>query len=324
MGRVRVGTVGYNYRDWAGLFYPAGTHQPRRQLTHYLQHFDACELSQFTHQMPEHERIAHFAAQLKNDALFFVRLHNTFTHCADVGLALTVAKHFKKALEPLIDAGRFGGFVAAFPYAFKNTVAARDYVSQLSHALRVHETPMQLDFRHPTWLTPESFQWMAENNLGCVCVDEPALPGLLPPIVVSTAHRVFIRLHGRNANAWWSGNATTRFDYSYSEAELAELKDRYAPLIRDRREVCFLFQNHWQAQSAFNALRWKQLVASAAPQAIERSASDAEVADDDALRPPTSLPLSEVKSRVSRAFFETQVALDLPYDGQNQELQDEV
>src|SRR5690242_19949680 len=100
MGTVRFGTVGYSYRDWAGIFFPQGT-PPRRQFNIYAQHFDVCELSQFTSQMPDPERMVHFAAQIRTDLRVFVRIHNTFTHCADVGLALTIARHFRKAMEPL-------------------------------------------------------------------------------------------------------------------------------------------------------------------------------------------------------------------------------
>src|SRR4051794_10496355 len=99
MGHIRVGTVGYNYRDWAGIFYPAGA-AARRQLALYSQHFNICELTQYTHQMPDRDRMATFASQLRTDLKLFLRIHNTFTHCADPNVGLSMAKHFRKAIEP--------------------------------------------------------------------------------------------------------------------------------------------------------------------------------------------------------------------------------
>lgn len=330
MGGIRTGTVGYSYRDWAGIFFPQGT-PPRRQFSVYASHFDVCELTHFTHQMPDVERVASFAAQIKTDLKLFVRIHNTFTHCADIGLALTVSKHFRKAMEPLVEGGQLAGLVGAFPYAFKNSGDNRDYLLQLSSALDCNlDRPLQLDFRHPSWFSNDAIEWLNRQGLGMVCVDEPSLPGLVPPLAVSTAKRVLVRLHGRNAQGWWSGNQATRYDYLYSPAELAELYERYSGLMGQGREVSFLFHNNWQAQSVQNAKQWKALFEDRAAQVYtaptiaapsidfsnvaspSTSSSSGSNEDDESLRPPTSLPLSEVKSRVTRALSVAQESLDLP------------
>jgi len=343
MSHIRTGTVGYSYRDWVGTFYPEGT-APRRQLAIYAQNFSVCELTQFMHAMPEAERIANFTQQVRSDLLFFVRIHNTFTHCTDIGLALTLARHFRKAFEPMAEAGKLAGLVAAFPYAFKNSPATRNYIEQLARALEFDGAPLQADFRHPSWITPEAQNWLAANRIGLVCVDEPELPGLLPGLAVATADRVLVRLHGRNADSWWSGNQTTRYDYCYSAKELNELHGRYEKLLVQGKSVNFIFQNSWQAQAADNARQWQQLVHRAqqrhhqsqvvAPDQnfmsypgpthdagapfsrptspVQISAALVLAGDDDALRPPLALPLSEVKSRVSLAFSDVQGALELP------------
>lgn len=322
MGRVRTGTVGYSYRDWTGIFYPQGAHS-RRQLAIYTQQFDVCELTQFSHQMPDRERVAHFVTQVRGDLSFFVRIHNAFTHCADIGLALSLARHFRKAMEPLLDAGKLSGLVATLPYAFKNGVDTREYLMQLAQALRLGELPLQLDFRHPSWTTESAFRWMKSSSLGFVCVDEPQIQGLLAPKAIATADRVLIRLHGRNAEGWWSGNAATRYDYLYTAEELQELSARYAPLLGPNTEVSFVFNNYWQAQSVRNAIQWKQLMSGltrgqlsesidSAPELPPLQADAGLGGDEDSSRPPTSLPLAEVKSRVSRALLDVQQALDLP------------
>jgi uncharacterized protein YecE (DUF72 family) len=316
MGRIRTGTVGYSYRDWAGIFYPVGL-PPRRQLGQYCEYFNTCELTSFTHQMPDYERVRHFSLQLRGDIKIFVRLHNTFTHCADSGLALTVARHFRKAMEPLAEAGKLGGLVATFPYAFKSSEESRSYLVQLASALAFEGLSIQVDFRHRSWFAQESLDWCGQHGLGVVCVDEPALPGLVEPLSVPTSGLTMVRLHGRNSAGWWSGNAVTRYDYLYSEAELQELFARYRPLIDGPGEVVFLFQNHWQAQAVQNAYQWKQLLASAQPRMLDpivssSAGTDEAPLDDEALRPPTSLSLSEVKSRVSRALLDVQPSLHLP------------
>lgn len=325
MGIVRVGTVGYSYRDWAGILYPPGT-PSSRQLSVYARNFDVCEITSFTNQMPDLERVSAFVEQIKGDLRLYVRLHHTFTHCADVGLALTVAKHFRKAIEPMFEQGKLAGLVGAFPYAFKNSAQSRGYLEALASALHFDAScPLQVDFRHSSWISPEAHRWLADRGLGLVLVDEPALPGLVPPLATATASRVLVRLHGRNAEGWWSGNPTTRFDYFYSQAELCELKERYERLLGSHAEVSFVFQNSWQGQSIENARQFRALLVpriaplvvpgDAPMQSQSLSQSIAPLSEDgydDPSRPPTSLPLSEVKSRVSRALSSFQESFDLP------------
>jgi uncharacterized protein YecE (DUF72 family) len=165
-------------------------------------------------------------------------------------------------MVPLINADRFAGFVAGFPYSFRDTPLGRDYVEQLQAVLG--GPSLQLDFRNPSWGHEEAYAWMRARGLGFVCVDEPQLPGLLPPIALATSSTVLIRLHGRNQESWWGGNTTTRYDYNYTMEELRELWMRYRDLVeqslRQGTSIHFIFQNYWQAQSVKNALQWKILV----------------------------------------------------------------
>ena len=148
MKKIRSGTVGYSHRDWSGVFYPTSS-RPRAQLSLYSKYFNVCELTQYLHQVPERARIERFASQIKTDLKFFVRIHHLFTHSTESGFALTLAKHYKSAFEPLEAKGLFAGFVANFPYAFKNCPIGRDYVLQLDRALRSKNVPFQADFRQP-------------------------------------------------------------------------------------------------------------------------------------------------------------------------------
>ncbi|UCC66987.1 MAG: DUF72 domain-containing protein, partial [Deltaproteobacteria bacterium] len=44
MGNLFIGTSRYNYKHWAGVFYPPGLPQSR-WLEFYCQHFDTVELN---------------------------------------------------------------------------------------------------------------------------------------------------------------------------------------------------------------------------------------------------------------------------------------
>jgi uncharacterized protein YecE (DUF72 family) len=63
--------------------------------------------------------------------------------------------------------------------------------------------PLFVEFRHDSWLTPELEPALRERKIGYCAVDEPALPGLLPPVTMVTAEDAYVRFHGRNTATWW-------------------------------------------------------------------------------------------------------------------------
>jgi uncharacterized protein YecE (DUF72 family) len=322
MGQIRTGTTGYQYRDWMGVFYPTGS-PLRRQLQIYSQNFDVCELPQFEHQMPDRDWVAGLARQLKTGLGFFVRIHQSMTHHQDAALAINLARHFKHAMEPLHESGRLLGFVAQFPYSFRESGATREYLERLGEALKLPQVGLHVDLKHPSWANEKTFVWLAGQKLGFVCVDEPVFPSSDRTLVVATSDKVLVRLHGRNRDDWWSGAAHRRFDYCYSLDEITALLRRYQALAESPREVCFVFQNYCHAQSVKNALQWK-IIAEATGWAKPTPAPAGEWAhpqntwsfaegnlassEDEHPRPSMSLPMDQLKQRVNRVLADIPVS----------------
>ena len=44
--KIRIGTAGWSYKDWEGIFYPAGMQRQKRHPLEYLaQFFDVVEIN---------------------------------------------------------------------------------------------------------------------------------------------------------------------------------------------------------------------------------------------------------------------------------------
>jgi uncharacterized protein YecE (DUF72 family) len=55
----------------------------------------------------------------------------------------------------------------------------------------------------------------------------------------------YLRLHGRNAKAYITGKTVAaRFDYDYSDNEIAEVAKRSRKLAREARELHVIFNNN--------------------------------------------------------------------------------
>ena len=85
--------------------------------------------------------------------------------------------------------------------------------------------PLAVEFRKSDWLKEQVFDGLRERGVSLVGVDEPDLPKLLPPSTVTTGRLGYVRFHGRNTEAWWTGDNASRYDYLYSSGELEEWVD---------------------------------------------------------------------------------------------------
>jgi uncharacterized protein YecE (DUF72 family) len=112
------------------------------------------------------------------------------------------------------------------------------------------ELPLVIEFRNAAWLNPLTIDWMRKNGVGFCCVDEPQLPGLLPPLAEVTGRTGYVRFHGRNASKWWKHEqAWERYDYTYRSDELAEWLPGIAKMSGEAENTFIFANNHWRGQS---------------------------------------------------------------------------
>jgi uncharacterized protein YecE (DUF72 family) len=253
---IHIGTSGYSYDDWVGPFYPEGL--PRREwLAYYAREFTACEVNFTYYRLPSARTLAAMEAKTPPGFVFTVKASQELTHRqSDTEPAFAA---FRQGLAPLVEAGKLGCVLAQFPYSFHTTAANRSYLQRFRDHMQ--GLPVVIEFRNRAWLSDETFDLLRGLGLGYCCVDEPRLPGLMPPLAVATSPIAYVRFHGRNAKKWWRHQeAWERYDYTYSEQELAEWQPRLRDLAA-QAEVTFAFaNNHWQGQAVTTARQLRLLL----------------------------------------------------------------
>lgn len=242
---IYLGTSGFSYNDWVGNFYPRG--MPRREwLTYYSREFKALELNSTFYAFPKLSTLDAMISKTGEDFVFSVKANQEMTHKRQRNKEVFTA--FKKMLEPFINAGKLGCILAQFPYSFGLNRQNQDYL-ELFHEWLM-DLPLVIEFRNGDWLKLEVFHWLRHHNFGFCCVDEPHLPGLLPPIAEATSNIAYIRFHGRNATKWWQHeHAYERYDYTYSVAELKEWLPKIRKLEHLSEKLFIFANNHWQGQA---------------------------------------------------------------------------
>jgi len=247
-GKIRVGTSGYSFADWIGPFYPEGT--PRaKMLEEYVRHFDIVEINSSYYRIPTPEMFARMEAKTPAGFEFIVKLFRGMTH--EIEDDSKMYREFVDSVVPLKDAGKFGGFLAQFPWKFKNGKDGKAHLVELRR--RLGDDPLFVEFRNDSWMKKGTFQLLRDLGVGYCSVDEPQLKGLLPPTVVATTEEGYVRLHGRNTRTWWGKGGGDRYDYDYSSDELSEWAEKMLDLEGKVKKVYAFFNNCHAGHAARNA-----------------------------------------------------------------------
>jgi uncharacterized protein YecE (DUF72 family) len=112
---------------------------------------------------------------------------------------------------------------------------------------------LAIEFRNRNWEVGDRLEstidFMRKRRAIFVNVDAPASDHfmVMPSDVdeVTNSKVAYLRLHGRNAKAYITGKTVAaRFDYDYSESEIAEVAQRSRRLAKDAHELHVIFNNN--------------------------------------------------------------------------------
>jgi uncharacterized protein YecE (DUF72 family) len=200
MSDIRIGTSGYSFPDWVGPFYPPGIDRSK-MLDYYARHFAAVEVNATYYRIPPPGTLRAMERKTPPGFQFVVKTHHDMTH--ERSLEPDLYRAFARAVEPVAAAGKLHGLIAQFPFSFRRTEENVAFLAELKR--RLPDVPLFAEFRHRSWVEDGIWDRLEEAGIGYVSVDEPDLPGLVPPIahVTDSLGIGYVRMHGRNRENWW-------------------------------------------------------------------------------------------------------------------------
>jgi len=272
MTLLRIGTAGWSYKDWDGIFYPAGMQRRKEHPLEYLaQCFDTVEIntSFYGHIKPELAKLWTRRVASNPNFVFTAKLHRSFTHSPLAVMEPTSAASIRpndederlarEGLEALAATGKFGALLIQFPASFKNTSLNREYVEVLLR--QFIEYPRVLEVRHSSWDNPETLNSFAQNNVAFCNIDQPLIGRSLEPTEHVTSSLGYVRLHGRNYDQWFeSERRDDRYNYLYKESELAGWKEKIERIAKKAEVTYVVANNHFEAKAGVNALQLKHML----------------------------------------------------------------
>ena len=271
--QIRIGTAGWSYKDWEGIFYPPGMQRRKQHPLEFLaQCFDLVEIntSFYGHIKPELAKLwVRKVTAVNPNFVFTAKLHRSFTHSPLAVMEPTSAATIKpndederlarEGLDALAGLGKLGALLIQFPVSFKNTPLNREYVETLLR--QFIEYPRVVEVRHSSWDNPETLSYFTERNVAFCNIDQPQIGRSLQATEHVTSPVGYVRLHGRNYDQWFEAEkGEDRYNYLYSEAELAGWKDKIERIAQKAEVTYVVANNHFEGKAGVNALQLKHML----------------------------------------------------------------
>ena len=279
---IRVGTAGWSYKDWDGIFYPPGMQRQKRHALEFLaQCFDVVEIntSFYGHIKPELAKLWGRKVDAVNPKFVFTaKLHRSFTHSPIAVMEPTSAatirpndedeKLAREGLDALASAGKLGALLIQFPVSYKNTSLNREYLESLLR--QFIEFPRVVEVRHESWNNPETLSYFTERSVAFCNIDQPLIGRSLGATEHVTSPVGYVRLHGRNYDQWFEAEKSAdRYNYFYSEAELAGWKEKIERIAKKAEVTYVVANNHFEAKAGVNALQLRHMLSGERVKATE-------------------------------------------------------
>ena len=246
---VRIGICSWADEGLLRAWYPRGVTTGERRLRYYAERFDVVEVDSPYYALPDPAVTERWARRTPDDFTFHVKASAAMTW-HDGAPDDDAFRLFRASLEPLELSGKLRGVLLQYHPRFTKSDEAKDELARAPGRL-APLVPL-VEFRHRSWMDDreraDTLAFLETHGLAYVSVDTPPTraSNVSPRVAAATSRVAYVRFHGRNVETWniRGGTAADRFDWLYSEEDLAGWVDPLAQLADQAEEVYAMFNNN--------------------------------------------------------------------------------
>ena len=203
--RIHIGTSGWSYDHWQGIFYPEGLAANQR-LADYQQNFRSVEINSSFYRLPSPTSLRRWYDSVPDDFIFAVKASRYITHMKKLRDPKRALKEFISRVEVLRD--KLGPILFQLPPRWHiNAERLAAFIKMLPSEHRY-----SVEFRDPSWFSPQIYDLLARHSVAFCIFD---LDRTLSPLEVTTDF-VYIRLHGPKGP--YQGQYDNRVLYEWAES----------------------------------------------------------------------------------------------------------
>jgi uncharacterized protein YecE (DUF72 family) len=239
-GHIRIGTSGWNYKHWRGVFYPERL-PAADWFAFYARTFDTVEINNTFYRLPSADAFVAWRRQAPLHFLYAVKASRYLTHMKKL-------KDPESALDNILGrARRLGPRLGPVLYQLPphwhcNLDRLRQFLAALPSDLR-----HVMEFRDPSWHTDAVRDLLDEHGVG-FCIHE--MRGSESPLW-ATGPLAYLRFHGPTER---------KYAGCYPASQLRRWAKRIEHLRGAGRDVYAYFNNDGGGYAITNALQLKELL----------------------------------------------------------------
>jgi uncharacterized protein YecE (DUF72 family) len=295
VGNILLGSASWTDKTLVacGRFYPPQAKSAEARLRYYATQFPLVEVDSSYYGMPTPANAQLWAERTPEHFTFNVKAFRLFTGHQTSPIVLhkdlqqalgpdppkvlyykdtpkeirdELWRRFSEALEPLRQAGKLGAVHFQFaPWLLRN----REGMAHVAHCAEMMQGHLlSVEFRNKTWFDGDNLgktiAFERELGVAHTVVDEPQGFANCVPCVWEVTHPALalVRLHGRNQETWNSKGpaSSSRFNYWYSDDELAAMVPRIRGIASLAESVHVVFNTNYEDQGQVNAGRMMRLL----------------------------------------------------------------
>ena len=234
-----IGTSGWVYAHWRGVFYPPELPQAR-WYGHYSQHFETVEINYSFYRLPSEKTFDRWQAQAPAGFIYALKANRYLTHHKRLQDVTEPLERFLSRARRLGD--KLGPMLWQLPPHWHADPARLESFAALLPADLVHA----FEFRDPSWFTPAIREVLGRFGLGFCIFD---MPGLACPLWV-TGDIVYLRFHG--SGQLYAGG--------YGAEGLRPWAERIQSWLVEGRSVYVYFNNDAHGQAVQDAQTLRNLL----------------------------------------------------------------
>lgn len=221
--RVLIGTSGFSFPEWRGIFYPEDL-SPKKYLQYYAEHFPTTEINLTFHRFLRPNVSDAWCAETPDDFSFTLKLSRWITHIKRLKEVEGSMERFLEGAAGLKE--KLGPILVQLPPNFKKDLAVLDeFLEKFSK-----KAQLACEFRHHSWTSDDVFDVLKKHETALVIVERDEVE-VTDTWRVVTAPFVYVRLR--------------RSDYSADDVE------RWAKWIEEQSVDVYCYVKHDERAPVF-------------------------------------------------------------------------
>ncbi len=246
---IYIGTSGWHYDDWVGLFYPSEI-KGYNELRYHAQYFNTVENNSSFYRIAGESTYKTWSRMTPEPYKFSMKLNKDITHIRKLSLDEETRKKIHYVLETTqVLKEKLGAIVIQLPASFKYDITLLEtFLCFFTTVVKkqTYSFDVAIEFRNKYWFNEDTYALLRKYNIALVASQSSRYP----EVRQVTADFAYIRMHGPEK----------LFASKYTIEQLQDWASYVRSIQSQVKRVYIYFNNDFHGYALENAKELKKML----------------------------------------------------------------